>query len=271
MELSTRQENILKAVIHEYVRTAEPVGSKELVSQYNFGVSPATVRAEMHSLERGGLLRQPHTSAGRVPTDVGYRHFVRSISQGTIAPRNREDILRRRMVRVRKSYELLAREIAEMLAELSEQAAITYTGQNSERVGLSNLMRLPELRDEELAKAIATIFDNPESLMQRVKANRPQHSGTEVTVQGGAPVKVLIGSETGMGQVAMSMLVSSFEVSPGKQGHLIILGPSRMAYERNVSLLSYVSQLLSRHGMTVLAAVALPTALVISTIKEINL
>src|SRR5919108_4497589 len=75
-ELGERQAAILRAVVREYIRTAEPVGSKHLVGTYNMNVSPATVRNDMALLEELGYLAQPHTSAGRIPTDRGYRYFV---------------------------------------------------------------------------------------------------------------------------------------------------------------------------------------------------
>lgn len=77
--LSERQETILALLLHEYVDTVRPVGSKRLVTKYNLGISSATVRNEMVALTEAGLLSQPHTSAGRVPTEVGYRYFVRRL------------------------------------------------------------------------------------------------------------------------------------------------------------------------------------------------
>lgn len=77
--LTQRQETILALIIHEYIETAEPVGSKALVERYSLGISSATARNEMVALTEAGLLRQPHTSAGRVPTEEGYRYFVRRL------------------------------------------------------------------------------------------------------------------------------------------------------------------------------------------------
>src|SRR5215469_578431 len=75
-ELDRRKTSILGTVVYEYIATGEPVGSATLTQKYNLGVSPATVRAEMASLEDEGYLDQPHTSAGRVPSDRGYRYYV---------------------------------------------------------------------------------------------------------------------------------------------------------------------------------------------------
>lgn len=76
MELDARKRKILEAVIVDYISTAEPVGSRTISKKYELGVSPATVRNEMADLEELGLLEQPHTSAGRIPSDLGYRYYV---------------------------------------------------------------------------------------------------------------------------------------------------------------------------------------------------
>ena len=76
MELGERRRQILAAVVNDYVRTAEPVGSESLVQRYDFGVKPATIRNELAAISDLGYLRQPHTSAGRVPSDLGYRYYV---------------------------------------------------------------------------------------------------------------------------------------------------------------------------------------------------
>ena len=76
MELSQRKQKILAAVVEQYIRTGEPVGSKALLNSLDFSVSSATIRNEMAELASMGLLEQPHTSAGRVPTNLGYRYYV---------------------------------------------------------------------------------------------------------------------------------------------------------------------------------------------------
>ena len=80
-EFNDRKKSILKAVVDEYIRCGEPVGSKYLTQNANFNLSSATIRNEMSELERMGYLEQPHTSAGRVPSEEGYRYYVRSLMQ----------------------------------------------------------------------------------------------------------------------------------------------------------------------------------------------
>ncbi|MDO5025878.1 MAG: heat-inducible transcriptional repressor HrcA [Trueperella sp.] len=81
MSAAERRKIVLEAIVQDYVATREPVGSKAVVERHNLGVSPATVRNDMAQLEDAGLITQPHTSAGRIPTDAGYREFVDSIAQ----------------------------------------------------------------------------------------------------------------------------------------------------------------------------------------------
>ena len=87
-ELTLRQKKILSLIIHEHIRSAEPVGSKHLVRKYKLNLSPATIRNEMAALTEAGYLRQPHTSAGRVPTEDGYRFFVGQLMNETSLPDN---------------------------------------------------------------------------------------------------------------------------------------------------------------------------------------
>ena len=88
MQLTSRQKLILTLIIHEHIHTAQPVGSKTLVEKYDLSMSSATVRNEMAYLTDVALLRQPHTSAGRVPTEEGYRFFVGNLVHKTGLPTN---------------------------------------------------------------------------------------------------------------------------------------------------------------------------------------
>jgi len=94
MSLDDRKLEVLRAIVEDYVATQEPVGSRALVERHQLGVSPATVRNDMAVLEEEGYIRQPHTSAGRVPTDAGYRLFVDRLSGQGAQPGERRAIER---------------------------------------------------------------------------------------------------------------------------------------------------------------------------------
>src|SRR5688572_25844177 len=118
-----RKRNLLQAVIYHYVRTAKPVGSQVIVDKYNFGLSSATVRSLLSELEQDGFLIQPHTSAGRIPTDKGYRFYVDSLLEiQTLAGAEEE--------RIRKEYAARSRELESMMVSTSHMlsAMSNYTG-----------------------------------------------------------------------------------------------------------------------------------------------
>ena len=123
-ELGERQRELLRAVIREYIATAEPVASAALVRRYSFGVSSATVRNELAALEELGLLMHPHTSAGRVPTDLGYRYFIESLMpRPTLLPAEKVTVSHQFQQAMSNSAEWL-RLAASTLARLTAEAAI---------------------------------------------------------------------------------------------------------------------------------------------------
>ncbi len=130
--LSERQETILALIIHEYIDSAEPVGSKALVEHYGLGVSPATVRSEMVSLTDNGLLRQPHTSAGRVPSEEGYRYFVRRLLRETELPTEEKRLISHQFHQARAEVDEWVRLAAAVLARHSRVASVV-TAPHAER------------------------------------------------------------------------------------------------------------------------------------------
>jgi len=124
MELTDRQETILALVIHEFVENAHPIGSKSVVSKYSLPFSPATVRNEMSLLEESGYLRQPHTSAGRVPTEEGYRFFVRSLLGETELPAAEKRLISHQFHQAPSALEDWIRLATSILAQQSQAASL---------------------------------------------------------------------------------------------------------------------------------------------------
>src|SRR6476620_9130841 len=122
--LDPRSESILRAVIDEYVQTAIPVGSQSLVERYGLGVSSATVRNILAALEFNGLLTHPHTSAGRIPTDAGYRYFVESISSTSQLPQVEQLMIRHQFGQVQHASEQWFRLAATTLATANRTAGL---------------------------------------------------------------------------------------------------------------------------------------------------
>jgi heat-inducible transcriptional repressor len=122
--LDPRSQSILRAVIDEYVTTATPVGSNALVERYGLGVSSATVRNILADLEAGGLLTHPHTSAGRIPTDAGYRFFVESIADSVVLPPVEQLMIRHQFGQVQHASEQWFRLAATTLAAANHTAGL---------------------------------------------------------------------------------------------------------------------------------------------------
>jgi len=138
MRLSDRQKLILTLIIHEHIRTAQPVGSKTLVEKYNLVMSSATIRNEMADLTDYGLLRQPHTSAGRIPTEEGYRFFVGNLIQKTGLPTNTRRTITHQFYQSRQDVEQWLRLAASVLANQS-QAASLVTAPHSDKAIFKHL------------------------------------------------------------------------------------------------------------------------------------
>jgi heat-inducible transcriptional repressor len=123
-DLTERQETILALVVHEYIESAEPVGSKLLVDRFALGVSSATIRNEMVALTEAGLLRQPHTSAGRVPTEEGYRYFVRRLLGDTDLPADEKRLISHQFHQALPQVEEWMRLAASVLAQHSSALSL---------------------------------------------------------------------------------------------------------------------------------------------------
>lgn len=225
--MNDRQLAILGAVIREYVRTAEPVASKAIADSVD--VSPATIRNDMALLEEEGYLRQPHTSAGRVPTEEGYRLFLERF----VKPREpgRVSAPLRKAVTSGGAPQERLRAIAKSLVELSGEAALTSLDSGSYYTGLSKLLDKPEFADVQVLRSFSGAIDRIDEVMQSAfeKSDRDMN--------------VWIGSENPFGRDMATILVR-YRLPGGGMGILGLVGPLRMDYKRNIELLEEAKTLL---------------------------
>ena len=138
MQLSDRQKLILTLIIHEHIHTAQPVGSKSLMEKYNLSMSSATIRNEMVALTECELLRQPYTSAGRVPTEEGYRYFVGNLIQQSGLPTTTRRTIAHQFYQSRQDIEQWLKLAASVLANQS-QAASLVTAPRAEKAVFKHL------------------------------------------------------------------------------------------------------------------------------------
>jgi transcriptional regulator of heat shock response len=246
--MNNRQEAILKTVIKEYVNLAEPVGSKFLSQKYDWGISAATIRNDLAALVDDGYLEQPHTSAGRIPTDKGYRFFIQSLKEDISGEKRFLKIINSVFQSASEEHRLF-REIARTLAELSGNMGIAglvdpvrnYDSNGAGdyeifKSGMSRLLRQPEFDEIDEFWRFADDF---ETLDRKICERAPELCETR-------RVRVFIGRENPLAEnEELSLVISGYEKKDGRKGLTGILGPKRMKYGRNISLVDYISKLLS--------------------------
>jgi transcriptional regulator of heat shock response len=230
--LNERQQKILFSVVEEYVKTAQPVASKAIADHDDFGVSPATVRNDMAALEAAGLLRQPHTSSGRVPTEEGYRVYLQLARQ---RPKRRLPQVDRRSLseaQDRKDPHVLMREIARVLVELSGETALASLDSDWHHyTGISKLFEKPDFNDVATLRKISTVIDQFDEVMNGA------FGGTE------KDMNVWIGRENPFNK-QMTTITVKYRLPNGMVGVLGLVGPLRMNYRRNMRLLNEAKRLL---------------------------
>ena len=243
MNITPRQTQILVAIIEQYAEVASPVGSVTLAKLFN--VSSATIRSEMAKLEDLGLITQPHTSAGRIPTDKGYRFYVNRLTaqneggdeQILLNANNSKDSLRGfRAISSRVSAQNdradhAIRSAVDSLVELTGNLGLATIGDQLYINGIYNLFSQPEFESGEAVQSVAQLLDNLEPWLREVTPNEP--------------LNVYIGSENPIGKSSgASLIISKFESPFSENSYIGVLGPTRQNYGKVVRLVQKTGEFL---------------------------
>ncbi|OGM21340.1 hypothetical protein A2955_01335 [Candidatus Woesebacteria bacterium RIFCSPLOWO2_01_FULL_37_19] len=233
--LTARQTQILKALIDEYIETAEPVGSESLDKKYNLGVSPATIRNEMVELTRSGYLRQPHTSAGRVPSPLAMKFYIDQLMEEKQMSLAEEVKTKEEVWDSRNDVHGLMREATHALADRTRSLALgTLDDGDVWHSGYSNVFLHPEFMDMEVS---ATLF----SLIEEA---RRIHELFFERMTGLTPIEVIFGEDLGWsGLNYIGVVGTRFKVR-GKDAGLAIVGPARLRYSTIIPILRYFRSLI---------------------------
>ncbi|MBR5516496.1 MAG: heat-inducible transcription repressor HrcA [Firmicutes bacterium] len=145
MELTERKLRILQAIISDYVKTAEPVGSRTISKKYDLGISPATIRNEMADLEEMGYLTHPHTSAGRVPSDMAYRLYVNALMEKKELSKEEKHVIAERLHSNVYEFEKTIEHAATVLSEITNLTSFALTpSKNEDALKFINLLPVDE-------------------------------------------------------------------------------------------------------------------------------
>jgi len=230
--MTDRQKQILSAIVEQYAEVASPVGSNLLAKVFN--VSSATIRAEMADLERVGFISQPHTSAGRVPTDKGYRYYVNNLLESKDKETNMERRGERALTaRVQDGGlpERTIRNAVDTLVELTHNLGLATIGNQLYMSGLSNLFGQPEFMSGSQVQQVARLLDNLEPWLREAAPNEP--------------LSVYIGRENPIGRSAgCSLIISRFHSPYSDQSYIGILGPTRQSYRDVMQLVRHAGETL---------------------------
>jgi heat-inducible transcriptional repressor len=219
--MTERQAKILAAIVEQYAEVASPVGSSLLAKV--FGVSSATIRAEMAQLEDLGFITQPHTSAGRIPTDRGYRYYVNQLAVQKNPSEGRAEKALATRVGQGGMPERMIRNAVDTLVELTHNLGIATIGNQLYMSGLSNLFGQPEFLSGGQAQQVARLLDNLEPWLREAAPNEP--------------LSVYIGAENPVGRSAgASLIISRFRSPFSDHSYIGVLGPTRQQYRDVMSL-----------------------------------
>ncbi len=232
--MTERQRLILAAIIEQHAEIAAPVGSVMLAKL--FGVSSATIRSEMARLEEMGFIVQPHTSAGRVPTDAGYRFYVNSLNEAQAE--HPQQLLDRsaRAIEARigthsDRADKAIRSAVDSLVDLTQNLGLATIGDELYLSGIGNLFSQPEFLQGNHAQAVARLLDNLEPWLREAAPNEP--------------LSVYIGAENPIGKASgATLIISRFRSPYSDNSYIGVLGPTRQSYAKVMRLVRHTGAML---------------------------
>lgn len=238
--MNERQNHILAAVVKEYTETALPIGSSLVAKKYLTNVSSATVRNDMGALEEEGYLHQPHVSAGRIPTDKGYRHFVETMMEDRDLTRQEQRRMQKELLELKAKNVRMSRTTAKLLSALSGNIGLSGVMEKDRgefyESGFAGILEEAAKRGDvdevcKLAEVLDLIDEKVDVLLAQMEDGE---------------TKIFIGGENPIREISnYSMVVSPYTSKEGERGMIALIGPKRMEYAKNKSLIEHVKRLLA--------------------------
>ncbi|MBI2622084.1 hypothetical protein HYW66_00415 [Candidatus Microgenomates bacterium] len=234
-DLSQRQKQILQSIIEEYTETGEPVGSETLDKKYNLGVSPATLRNEMVNLTTLGYLKKPHTSAGRTPTPLSFRFYIKELMQEKKLSVAQEVSMREKIWDYRERLDKLLQEATRELAEQTKSLAVATTDDGLlYSAGYANMLEMPEFYDFSLTRRVLSVLDSFDFFNALFEKFTPEDD-----------INIILGEQLGSDLLSECSLVFVEYKTPKKHsGTIGVLGPARLRYSSIIPTVRYFGDLI---------------------------
>lgn len=229
IDLSARQVQILRAIIEEFIETAEPVGSDTIDKKFQIGVSPATIRNEMVELTDKGYLHKPHSSAGRAPTSMAMKLFVNELMKERELSVADEVSAKEKMWKSRDEFEILIQEATKVMADRSHALGLAMTDQRRlYHAGYANLLQMPEFYDIQVMRQVLKLIEEV-TLMEEIFDLGSSEN----------PIHVVYGAELGNSLLEpVGLIYTTIELDE-HSFQLGVLGSSRFDYPYIIPMLKY--------------------------------
>ena len=234
-DFEARKKEILTAAIDSYVNNAVPVSSEALARDYRFNLSAATIRNVLAALERQGYLMHPHTSAGRIPTQEGYRYYVDYLMKEIRFIDEEKSHIESEYKKNVKQLEALLDKTSQILSDLTHCTGIVSLQANDRLFykGTSFIIEQPEFNNIEKIKKVLRLLEEKEQILEIINRDLEKR------------IEIYIGNELDCeGINSCSLVVAHYHLHNKPLGSLAILGPTRMHYPKVISTLEYVSELI---------------------------
>lgn len=235
VDLTARQVQILRAIIEEFIETADPVGSETIDKKYSIGVSPATIRNEMVYLQKQGYLQKSHSSAGRLPTSLAMKLYVNELMKEKELTVADEVAAKEKIWGSKEKSDRLLAQIAKVLAEKSRALALAVGRGHVYHAGYANLLHMPEFYDIAVMRHVLQLIEE-ETLLEEIFA-----TGSSENV-----VQVVYGSELGNKNLEpVGLIYTSLEIE-GQLCRVGVLGSNRFDYPHIIPMMKYIRALVEK-------------------------
>ena len=232
IDKEARKNKVLEVLVKAHVETAFPIGSKHIAEI--LGLSSATIRMVMFELEKAGLVKQPHTSAGRIPTDLGYRRYVDNMMSVKKMPNDSVFSKVKRYLNSKRFFEEIIEAASHAISELTSYTGMALSPGNKLYFdGAYHMLEQPEFQELEMVKDFLRVIEEKDELMKIMSKN--------LTIKGTA---IYIGRENSYEELReCTIITSTYRFKENISGNIGLIGPMRMKYEEIIPIVEEFAEI----------------------------